>query len=95
MALVAAACGGGNDTETVTAVDYGFQDLPSSVKAGTTLELTNASTTELHEMVVLRIPDHEERPVQELMQLPEDQMMAIFGQGEPAMVLLAPPEAAR
>ncbi len=91
MALVAVACGGGDNTETVTAVDYSFQDLPSSVKAGTTLELTNASTTELHEMVVLRIPDHEKRPVQELVRLPEDQMMAIFGQGEPAMVLLAPP----
>lgn len=91
MALVAMACGGGSDTETVTAVDYSFQDLPSSVQAGTTLELKNASTKELHEMVVFRIPDNEQRPVQELVRLPEDQLMAVFGQGGPAMVLLAPP----
>ena len=91
MALLAAACGGGDDTKTVTAVDYSFQNLPSSVDAGTTLELKNSSTKELHEMVVIRIPDNERRPVGDLVKLPEAEQEAIFGSAEPAMVLLAPP----
>ena len=88
---VATACGGGDDTKTVTASDYAFQNLPKSVSAGTTLQLKNSSTKELHEMIVLRIPDGERRPVQELVNLPEAEQEAIFGGGKPAMVLLAPP----
>ena len=92
MALLAAACGdAGDGTREVTAADYAFQDLPSSVDAGTTFTLTNASTTELHEMVVLRIPDEEKRTVSELINLPEEELGAILGEGEPAMVLIAPP----
>lgn len=91
MALLAAACGGGDDTREVTAKDYAFQNLPRSVDAGTTLTLKNASTKELHEMVVLRIPDGEKRSVQELINLPESEQEALFGAGPPAMVLLAPP----
>ena len=92
MAVLAAACGdGGDDNRTVTAADYSFQNLPKSVDAGTTLNLKNSSTKELHEMVVIRIPDEEKRPVQELLNLPEPQQEAIFGRAEPAMVLIAPP----
>ncbi len=91
LAALGAACGGGDETKTVTAADYAFQDLPSEVDAGTTLKLENASTKELHEMVVFRIPDAERRSVEELVKLPEDQQEAIFGAGPPAMVLLAPP----
>lgn len=90
FAIVATACGG-DDTKTVTAADYSFQNLPSSVDAGTTLKLKNSSTKELHEMVVIRIPDSEQRPVSELLKLPESQQDAIFGGAEPAMVLIAPP----
>lgn len=91
LAVLAAACGGGDDTKTVTAADYSFQDLPKEVDAGTTLKLENSSTKELHEMVVIRIPDTERRPVSELVALPESQQEAIFGSAEPAMVLLAQP----
>lgn len=91
MAVLAAACGGGDDTKTVTAVDYAFQDLPRSVDAGTTLTLKNGSTKELHELVVIRIPDSEKRPISELIRLPESEQNAVFGSGEPAMVLLAMP----
>lgn len=90
-ALLATACGGSDDTRTVTAADYSFQNLPSSVDAGTTLTLRNASDKELHEMVVIRIPDDERRSVQELVNLPEAEQEALFGGGPPAMVLLAPP----
>jgi len=91
MAMIAAACGGGDETKTVTAADYAFQNLPESVDAGTTLELTNSSDKEVHEMVVIRIPDSEQRPVRELVNLPEAELEPIFGSAEPAMVLVAPP----
>lgn len=92
MAVLAAACGGGgDDTRTVTAADYSFQDLPKSVDAGTTFTFKNSSTKELHEMVMIRIPDSEKRPVSELVKLPESEQNAIFGTAEPAMVLLAGP----
>ena len=87
---VLAACGGGDDTKTVTAADYSFQNLPKEVDAGTTLKLENKSTKELHEMVLVRIPDSETRPVSELVKLPESQLSQLFA-GDPAMVLLRPP----
>ena len=92
LAALGAACGGSDGTKTVTAADYSFQKLPKEVDAGTELKLTNASTKEVHEMVVFRIPDGERRSVQELVNLPESQQEAIFGSGQPAMVLVAPPK---
>ena len=92
LAALGAACGGGgDDTKTVTAADYSFQNLPKEVDAGTTFKLTNSSTKELHEMAVIRIPDEEKRPVADLVRLPEAQQQAVFGAAEPAMVLIAPP----
>ena len=90
VALLGAACGGGGGTRTVTASDYRFENLPRSVQAGTTLKLRNESTTELHEMVLFRLPDDEKRAVEDLVRLPEDELLAVFS-GEAAMVLLAPP----
>jgi plastocyanin len=92
LAALATACGGGDDeVRTVTGADYSFQNLPREVDAGTEFTFTNSSTRELHEMVVIRIPDSETRPVADLVRLPESQQEAIFGSAEPAMVLLAPP----
>lgn len=84
------------DTETdagtveVTAVNYAFEGVPETVETGTELTLTNASTDELHELVLVRLPDDEQRPVSELVQLPEAEV-------EPIMaglkgVSVAPPE---
>ena len=91
MAMVASACGDdvSGDT-TVTATDYKFNNLPKSVKAGSTLTFKNDSTKELHEMVVVRIKDGEKRSVTELIDLPEAESEKALA-GEPAMVLLAPP----
>ncbi len=91
LAAFGAACSDSDDTKTVTAVDYSFQNLPKSVDAGTTLTLKNSSDKELHEMVAFRIPDNERRSVQELVNLPEAEQEAIFGGGPPAFVLTAPP----
>tara|TARA_R100000306_G_C4323392_1_gene116366 strand:- start:80 stop:706 length:627 start_codon:yes stop_codon:yes gene_type:complete len=73
----------------VTAVDFGYEDLPDRVPAGTRLALVNESPVELHELVAFRIPDDEDRSVDELVALPPDEMMPLLG--EPATVLLAAP----
>src|SRR5690606_15592764 len=50
----------------VSAVDFGFEDLPAEVEAGTRLSLVNTSAVELHELVAARLPDGEERDLEEL-----------------------------
>ena len=77
----------------VVAVDYAYEGLPESAGAGVKLTLTNESDVELHEIVAFRLPDDEQRPAEELMQLPEEQLGALFG-GPPGMVLVAPPSGA-
>jgi len=72
----------------VNAVDYGFEDLPATVPAGSKLTLTNTSANEPHEIVVLGpLPADETRSVEELLALPEDELPAI----EPATVIIAMP----
>ena len=75
----------------MVATDYKFSGLPDSVPAGTAFTLQNDSTAEVHEMIMIRIPDEEKRPVGELVALPEAESDAIFGQTEPATVLVALP----
>lgn len=75
-------------TVTVTAVDWGFEGLPDSVPAGTKLSLSNEGE-EPHELVAMRIPDSETRPVSELVRLPEEELGAVFGEAMPATVILS------
>ena len=73
----------------VHAVDYGFENLPETVAAGTRLSLVNHGQ-EPHELIAIRIPDSETRPVSELVQLSEAEMATVFGEDmAPALVLLA------
>ena len=78
------------DVLEVEAVDYAFEGLPDSVPAGTKLSLTNTSEVEAHELVAFRIPDGETRSVEELLALPEEELMSMMS-GPPATVLMAPP----
>lgn len=80
------------DTVEVELADYEFKGLPESVPAGTKLTVANTSSVEFHELVAFRLPDDEERTVEEILALPEEEAGAIFGGGEPAMVLLAGPD---
>lgn len=80
-------------TIEVTAVDYGYEDLPESVSAGARLTLTNASEEELHELVAFLLPEGEDRPIDEIAKLPEAELGGLFA-GEPATVLIAPPSGA-
>lgn len=102
VAMAALLCGAawrGDDTAVaggkgtaITAVDYAFQGVPARVPVGTMFTLVNASAVELHELVAIRIADHERRPVAELIRLPEEELVGIVAE-EPAMVLIAPPRA--
>lgn len=75
----------------VTAVDFAFEGLPSTVAAGTRLTLVNDASAELHELVAFRLPDDETRSAEELAQLPEPELGPVLGDGPPALVILAPP----
>lgn len=76
---------------TVELADYSFEGVPASVPAGTRLEVENTSSVEYHEMVVIRLPDGEERSAEELLALPEEELDGLLG-GPPAAVLLAGPD---
>ncbi len=80
------------DAETieVIAVDYGYEGLPDTVAAGTRFTLTNQSDVEVHELVAVKIPDSEERPVAELLEDPAA-MGQLFSGGPPAAVIVATP----
>ena len=109
LAATGAACGDDDDddagttttteasaepeTVEVTAIDYGYEGLPASIEAGTQLTLTNSSAKELHELVAFLLPEDEDRPVDEIAELPEAELGQLVA-GEPATVLLAPPDGA-
>lgn len=78
-------------TVAITAVNYAFEGVPPTVAAGSQLTLANAADDEVHEIVAIRIPDGEQRPVTELMALPEAELESILAPGPPTLVLVAPP----
>lgn len=75
-------------TVEVVAVDFAFEGLPDTVAPGTKLSLVNEAETELHEVVAFRLPDDEERSIDEIAALPPEEMQQVLG--EPVTVLLAP-----
>lgn len=79
---------GDASTIEVTLDDFSFPDLPLEVGAGSRLSVVNVGS-ELHELVAFRLAEDEQRPLQELLALPQDELMALLG--EPATVLLAAP----
>ena len=75
MAILA-ACGGSDGADglvEVTGRDYVFEGVPKTADAGAELTFTNGSEAEFHEMLVLRIVDGEERSLEELLALPEEE----------------------
>ena len=93
-ALLLSACGSdGSDAVEgpveIRAIDYAYLDVPDRVRAGSTLRLTNESDREVHELVAIRLPDDEERSVEELVQLPPEELGAFFPMVE--TVVVAPP----
>lgn len=78
-----------NTVVEVTMVDFAFEGLPATVPVGTRLTVTNDAETELHEVVVFRLPDDEDRSLTELTRLEPGDLIAALG--EPHSVLLAAP----
>ncbi len=73
----------------IQAIDYAYAGLPSEVEAGTEIRLVNESESELHEFVAIRLPDDETRSVQELVQLPPEELAGLFP--FVSTVIIAPP----
>jgi hypothetical protein len=81
----------------VTGVDYAFQDLPEQVGAGqVAIRFTNGSEAEPHEMVLMRRNDGVTAGAEELLSLPEEQVMSqvtmagvVFADPGASQVLLA------
>ncbi len=94
--VVGAACGDeSGDSATasdgvvgVTLTDFSFGDVPDEVVAGARLQVDNASETELHELVAVRLADGDDRSVGEIVESGLDDVLAA---GPPAAVLLAAP----
>jgi hypothetical protein len=94
--LTLAACGNDaaatdgvdNGVLTVDLADFTFGDLPDQVPAGTRLAVTSASTTELHELVAIRLADGDTRPAGDII---DAGLADVLAAGPPAAVLLAAP----
>ena len=65
------------DAVLVTGLDYEYEGLPATAEVGTELTFTNASDAEVHEMVLLAVAEAEERSLDDLLALPEDQRNAV------------------
>lgn len=92
-ALTLTACGDDGDDAIVDGVltvemsDFTYDGIPDEVPAGTRIEVTNSSDNELHEFVTYRLPDDDDRPVDEIIA----DAGSLLGGGPPVAVLLAPP----
>jgi hypothetical protein len=80
------------ETVEVVATDFHFGGLPDTVIAGSKIAFENAAPTELHELVAIRLPDGEERSLDELIALPENEFFGLLTAGPPALVVLAAPD---
>ena len=74
----------------ISMADFSFGDVPDEVPVGTRLEIENTSETELHELVAFRLPDGDERSVDEIVDAGLGELLT---GAPPAAVLLAAPGA--
>lgn len=58
----------------IVAVEYEFQDVPDSIEAGDVGIRLQNDGEEVHELVVFRIDDDEDRPIEELIELPDSEV---------------------
>ena len=58
----------------ISAKEYAFSDLPTDAAAGpTVIGFTNAGN-EFHELILVKLADGEERPLEELLALPDEEV---------------------
>jgi plastocyanin len=55
----------GPTTHEVEAFDYGFSGLPAELRAGDAIEFANTSSTEYHNLVVIRLDDGDNRTTED------------------------------
>lgn len=77
-------------TIKIDAVDYGYEGVPAKIAAGSKIALHNTSAKEVHEMVVMKLPESETRSGAELTKLPMAELQQLLA-GPPALVMVAPP----
>jgi hypothetical protein len=71
--------------------DYSIEGLPAEIEVGTVLHVTNASATEMHELISIRLPQGEDRPADELLALPRDELAGLLGSAIPDVVRVSLP----
>lgn len=71
----------------ITMEDFHFGSLPEEIAAGTRLDVSNASESELHEVVAIRLPDDEERSLVEM----GPELIDVLHGTPPSAVILVPP----
>lgn len=71
--------------------DGAFVGLPAEVEVGTTIRAVNTSSTEMHEFLAIRLPDGEDRTSEEIVALPEDELLALLGAAVPDVLRVALP----
>jgi hypothetical protein len=71
--------------------DYSIKGLPSEIEVGTKVRVTNTSSTEMHELISIRLPDGEDRPAAELLALPRDELVGLLGSAVPDVVRISLP----
>jgi len=77
-------------TISVTARDYEFEGVPDTIAAGSTISLTTEDGGEPHEFVAVLVPETETRSLEELIELPQAELEALFAE-EPPLVTIAFP----
>lgn len=66
------------ETLDVTATNYQFDGFPETATAGTTILNFTNDGTEFHEVVLVQVAEGEDRPLEELLALPEDQVSSLI-----------------
>ncbi len=67
--------------------DFHYGNLPDEVPAGTRIEVSNVSDSEIHEFVAFRLADDDDRLMADII----GDLEALLTSGPPTAVLLAPP----
>jgi len=80
----------GESSVEIVGVEYAFENVPSSPEVGTTFSFRNGGD-EVHEMVVVRRNEGVEQSFEELLAMPEEEVMDLVTFVEP--VLIAEPGA--
>ena len=78
LLLLLAACNGEPSSVEISGINYAYEGVPERLAVGSDLTFRNDATDEVHEMIVVRIDDAETRSVEELLNVPEEEVEALI-----------------